>query len=399
MIIPITKLPLWSKCHPKNDLVVVYDNFEQRTVFANHRERMCLDELDKDDRHLCLDYKTFMKNGYKCYDINAVSFWLYNKPKWEIEYDNFYSEMDDFTYYYPYMKLIEKCRSLGKFVIENRMLNYEKFTKFHDDFTDAFYNIERNGIGVNTDFIAIFGHKYAKYIYDKKVFQNYNFFTTTSRPSNAINNLNFAALTNEQRKGFSPLNDVFVEFDFDAYHPRLIGEIVGYKFPKTSVHNYLSEKYGVDVKEGKTRTFQYMYGGIPKSVADKVEFLRLTKDFINKLWLEYTDNQFIETKIYGRALYYHNLPHMNPQKLFNYYIQAFETERNVKLLCEIHRYLYGRDTKIVHYNYDSFLFDYNRKDGVETIYKIKEILQQNGYVVKTKAGHNYGEMKDYEFNS
>ena len=71
----------------------------------------------------------------------------------------------------------------------------------------------------------------------------------------------------------------------------------------------------------------------------------------------------------------------------------------MKLLCEIHRYLYGRDTKIVHYNYDSFLFDYNRKDGVETIYKIKEILQQNGYVVKTKAGHNYGEMKDYEFNS
>ena len=73
MIIPITKLPLWSKCHPKNDLVVVYDNFEQRTVFANHRERMCLDELDRDDRHLCLDYKTFMKNGYKCY-VNFVNY-------------------------------------------------------------------------------------------------------------------------------------------------------------------------------------------------------------------------------------------------------------------------------------------------------------------------------------
>ena len=399
MVIPITKLPLWSKCHPKNDLVIVYDNFEQETIFAEHRERVCLNKMDKEERYLCLDYKTFMKNGYKCYDINAVSFWLYNKPKCEIEYDNFYSEMDDFTYYYPYMKLIEKCKSLGKFMIENRMLDYEKFTKFHDDFTNAFYNIERNGIGVNTNFISTFGHKYTKYIHDKKVFQNYNFFTTTSRPSNAINNLNFAALTNEQRKGFSPLNDVFVDFDFDAYHPRLIAEIVGYEFPKTSVHDYLSEKYGVDTKEGKTRTFQYMYGGIPKDVANKVEFLKLTKEFINKLWLEYIDNQFIKTKIYGRLLYYHNLSDMNQMKLFNYYIQAFETERNVQLLCKIHEYLYDRGTNIVHYNYDSFLFDYSRKDGVKTIYKIKEILENNGYVVKTKAGHNYGEMKEYEFNN
>ena len=399
MVIPITKLPLWSKCHPKNDLVIVYDNFEQETIFAEHRERVCLNKMDKEERYLCLDYKTFMKNGYKCYDINAVSFWLYNKPKWEIEFDNFYSEMDDFTYYYPYKNLIEKCRSLGKFVIENRMLDYEKFTKFHDDFTNAFYNIERNGIGVNTNFISTFGHKYTKYIHDKKVFQNYNFFTTTSRPSNAINNLNFAALTNEQRKGFSPLNDVFVDFDFDAYHPRLIAELVGYEFPKTSVHDYLSDKYGVDTKEGKTKTFQYMYGGIPKDVANKVEFLKLTKAFITKLWLEYIDNQFIKTKIYGRILYYHNLPDMNPMKLFNYYIQAFETERNVQLLCKIHEYLYDRGTNIVHYNYDSFLFDYSRKDGVKTIYKLKEILENNGYVVKTKAGHNYGEMKEYEFNN
>jgi hypothetical protein len=187
--------------------------------------------------------------------------------------------------------------------------------------------------------------------------------------------------------------------DFDAYHPRLIGELVGYKFPKSSVHEYLSEKYGVDVKEGKNKTFQYMYGGIPKAVADKVEFLNLTKNFISKMWKEYNDNQFIKTKIYRRILYKKNLPDMNPQKLFNYYIQAYETERNVKLLCEIHRYLYNRGTNIVHYNYDSFLFDYDRKDGVETIYKIKGILQQNGYVVKSKAGHNYGEMKDYEFNS
>ena len=36
-----------------------------------------------------------------------------------------------------------------------------------------------------------------KYIHKKKIYQNYNFFTTTSIPSNSIHNLNFAALTQD----------------------------------------------------------------------------------------------------------------------------------------------------------------------------------------------------------
>jgi hypothetical protein len=43
------------------------------------------------------------------------------------------------------------------------------------------------------------------------------------------------------------------------------------------------------------------------------------------------------------------------------------------------------------------LFDYSQKDGVDTIYRIQEALQRLGYKVKSKAGHTYGDMKDYEF--
>ena len=90
---------------------------------------------------------------------------------------------------------------------------------------------------------------------------------------------------------------------------------------------------------------------------------------------------------------------MNPMKLFNYFIQAHETESNVDTLDGLHYYLLNKETKIVHYNYDSFLFDYSRKDGVDTIYKIQEALQRLGYKVKSKAGHTYGDMKDYEFRN
>ena len=89
-----------------------------------------------------------------------------------------------------------------------------------------------------------------------------------------------------------------------------------------------------------------------------------------------------------------NLGDLNPQKLFNYYIQSYETERNVTLLKKIHNYLLSKGTDIVLYNYDSFLFDYSKKDGKELLKDIKRILENDGFVVKTKIGKNYGEMSE-----
>ena len=215
--------------------------------------------------------------------------------------------------------------------------------------------------------------------------------------SNSINNLNFAALTPEHRECFSPLNDIFIEFDFDAYHPRLIGDLIGYEFPNTSVHEYLSDKYNVDISEGKTKTFQYLYGGIPNDVANKIEFLNMTKNLISEMWDEFNQNKRINSHIYNRPMKDENLENLNAQKLFNYYIQSYETERNVKLLMKLHTYLLTKKTNIVHYNYDSFLFDYSKEDGVETIHEIKQILEKNGFTTKTKVGSDYGNIKNYGF--
>ena len=69
--------------------------------------------------------------------------------------------------------------------------------------------------------------------------------TTTGRPSNSFGTVNFAALPPEKRKAFIPENDYLVEFDFDAYHLRLIGNLVGFDFNSgnwegTSVHEYFA---------------------------------------------------------------------------------------------------------------------------------------------------------------
>ena len=387
MVKSVTSLQNYSKSHPNNNIVLMFD---QNILYANHYEKQ-VGELNKDILHKGIDYKTFIKNDLNYLDMNVVHYWHHNKVKHEVKYPNFYSD-SDFMYYYPMHKIMEEMDYQ-----DDDLDITPELQLFHDEFTKAFTLIELNGIGVNTNIISTFGHRMAQYIHDRKIYQNYNFFTTTSRPSNSINNLNFAALTPEHRKCFSPLNDIFIEFDFDAYHPRLIGDLIGYDFPNTPVHEYLSNKYKVDVSEGKTKTFQYLYGGIPNDVANKIEFLNMTKNLINEMWDEFNQNKKINSHIYNRPMKDENLENLNAQKLFNYYIQSYETERNVKLLMKLHTYLLTKKTKIVHYNYDSFLFDYSKEDGVETIHEIKQILETNGFTTKTKVGSDYGSIKNYEF--
>lgn len=387
MVKLVTSKQNYSKSHPNNNIILMFD---QEILYADHYEKK-QGKLNKEKLHRGIDYKTFIKNDLKYLDLNVVNYWHHNKPKYEFTTPTFYRD-SDCMYYYPLYKIMEEMDYQ-----DDDLPITPELQMFHDDFTRAFTLIELNGIGVNTNIISTFGHRVTQYIHDKKLFQNYNFLTTTSRPSNSIHNLNFAALTPEHRKCFSPLNDLFIEFDFDAYHPRLIGNLIGYEFPKTSVHEYLSKKYNVSVDEGKVKTFQYMYGGIPKEVANQIEFLNMTKNLIYEMWDEFNRNKKINTHIYKRPLKDENLENLNPQKLFNYYIQSHETERNVKLLMKLHTYLLTKETNIVHYNYDSFLFDFSKKDGVETIHEIKRILEQDGFATKTKVGHDYGSIVNYEF--
>ena len=85
---------------------------------------------------------------------------------------------------------------------------------------------------------------------------------------------------------------------------------------------------------------------------------------------------------------------MNRNKLFNYLIQAYETESNIKKILSIQDYLYKKKTKLVLYGYDSFLFDFSKQDGVEILTEIKNILERENQLTKSKMGLNYGDMKD-----
>ena len=86
---------------------------------------------------------------------------------------------------------------------------------------------------------------------------------------------------------------------------------------------------------------------------------------------------------------------MNPNKLFNYLLQASETENNLHVINEVNGVLHEYNTELVLYTYDSLLFDFDMKDSKDLILKLKTTMSQsNKYPVKIKAGINYHKMQD-----
>jgi hypothetical protein len=81
------------------------------------------------------------------------------------------------------------------------------------------------------------------------------------------------------------------------------------------------------------------------------------------------------------------LENMNPQKLFNYMLQNVETSTNVCILMAIHKLLRGKNTKLVLYTYDSFLFDYDESENL--MEDIKEIFKNKQLQIKIGYGTSY----------
>ena len=260
----------------------------------------------------------------------------------------------------------------------------------NDNLTRVFHNIEANGIKVDKQcFIDCYGEdlKYPEFnLYKGKIYSQYNLYTTTGRPSNTYNSINFAALNknNGERLCYRPSNNKFIEFDIQGYHPRLIGELIDFHFPiDRNTYDYLGELLGVSQQEAKELTFKQLYGGVWSEYQDK-PFFKDVAIYTDKLWDEFQFNGCVKTenKTFKRS----ELPDMTPAKLLNYVIQSAETATNTILLDGILRELRDKKTKLVLYTYDAFLFDYAKEDSTQLLTEIQNIIH---YPVNIKQGNTY----------
>ena len=298
--------------HPlENSLCLLYvellDGGEYILPF-NHSETInldisYLDKLDSDHKKYVYDKKQFnhtvkLKNVI---DINLQHYMEHNEPLYIEDittnsHDYFnrkYYKLNRVNCVVPILKHLELCRKLSNEF--QKHIGLPVHQEYNDDIIDNLTYLETAGLNTK----------------ESIVYSEYNPYTSTGRPSNRFGGINFAALnkTDGSRKPFRSRFDsgLLVEFDYDAYHLRLIGNLLNYSFPDGSVHEHMGEFYGCDYQESKNRSFQYLYGHIPQEVIQLNPFFAKVHDYINNIWKEYKQGDFITSNIYNKKIFRKNL--------------------------------------------------------------------------------------------
>jgi hypothetical protein len=253
-------------------------------------------------------------------------------------------------------------------------------------------DIERFGVRVDgKKFIDRYPNA-IKHLKGNTLYTEYNPYTVTSRPSNRFGGINFSALNKKDgtREVFIPKEGhIFLQMDYDAYHPRIIGKLIKYDLPKTSVHQWLADQYEVDYSESKGITFQLLYGGIPEEF-DSIPYYKKVREYIEVLWKESSKKGYLST--HNRDIPLSSIEGVNPQKVFNYLLQATETELNMGIMKKVLEFIKQTDIELTLYTYDSFLFSFPSDTPKEHALKLKEIAESFGFPIKVDWGTDYSKI-------
>jgi len=399
--------------HPKltSSSIVYYNDFKKGYILViEHSEGLSLQTSDINkflDQHktvYLLDekYHSYFFDLNNAIDLQFVSANQTGKFQ-EFDCDTHFHNRFKQIYYQdeqenqivPITKHYEKCECLFK-KVEN-LIGLETSIDIEKRITRSYKLVEEHGIKIDESlFYSKFNPTVKNFsIKDGIAYGLYNLYNVTGRPTNAFNSINFLAIPKEKsfRECFIPKNDVFVEFDFDSYHLRLIAKLTGFEWPKDShPHVVLGKQYfstGMltekEYEKSKEITFKQLYGGIEEQYKH-IEFFSQLDTYIDKEWKKY--NTFGSSVLpTGRIV--KKSKEMNKLKLFNYIVQNLETLTNLEKIEKLHALLADKKSELILITYDSFLFDFSIEDGKQTLIKIKNILEENGLVVKHKHGKDY----------
>ena len=260
----------------------------------------------------------------------------------------------------------------------------QECVSFCQDFLDVFHTIEINDVPFENEMRK----------------QNYMWYTATSRPSNAWNNFNFSALNKNdgtRNKIHSRFPDgKLVQFDYDAFHIKLLAKILDYKFTK---HPYeeIKEELNLDIPydEVKSRVFQNIYGTITDQFIQHPFFQRV-QAMIDELYSEYQERGFIESYFYHKR--FRDIEDPTPNKVFNYFLQSLETEYNVRKIKTFLPLLESTGAVFCMYLYDAFVFDIPTQSD-ELIQTLKRAFETDGMTTKCSVGGDFGSIEPYLYVS
>jgi hypothetical protein len=414
LLVPILADPLLHASVNKVTCIYVYtEDAVERIVPIQHTEQVrgftehLQQFLDLSDIFV-YDKKQWLQIGgnNNVWDVKTLWWYTYNEAYDESHYytpaHQFYwrrhTSLSNINALIPIMQHLAMCQKIRKYawpMCVNSKLT-QSYLQFNSTYPETFAAIESNGLQVNETF------KMPELVKDNRVYSQYNYYTMTGRPSNAYRGFNFAAMNKEDgtRTAFCSrfANGALVEMDFDSYHVRLIARLIGYDLPVSSIHDYLGKFYfGTDTlteeqrAESKQITFRLLYGGIDKEFLE-IPFFKKVNTYVYELWAKWKAKGRIETPILKRPITQEMVKNMTANKLFNYLLQAVETEVSVQKIQQVQTLLATYETVIILYTYDSILFDVPVTEAKELLPKIKELLDRGNFPTKVKCGNIYNKL-------
>lgn len=278
------------------------------------------------------------------------------------------------------------------------------FVRFNDLIIGTLGELEQQGIFVDRELFK------ARFNVDPgpsgMVWSEYNVYTSTGRPSNRYENVNYAALNHSDgtRKCFRSRygkDGCMVLLDYTAFHPRIISRLTKYDVPiTTDIYEYLAKLYfhkkvvdETDIANAKVLTFRQVYGGVEDKYSH-IKWLANLRAFISEQWEHFQSKGYVLTPFFKRQITAKHVLDPNPPKVFNYILQAVEGELSIPKVKAVMDYLNGKKTRAVLYTYDSVMFDYYKPEGMGLIRDIQNIMSFEGrFPMKAYMGETYQDVK------
>ena len=394
-------VPVWSshKAHQFGthiSFVYYRTDSEDGIINFNHIDANGLPQFPIEK--LCNENTLVLDNRYiqsKGLDYEWVYFEEYGKPFIfnefaESLYKGYridYNEMNDCI---PLMKWYGILKAIPD--IQNRRSWYRTYS----DSIQTLGRLEGAGVKVEEEkFIDSFSFNPA-FINAGKVYTQYNPYTTTGRPSNRHLNVNYSALNKSDgtRSAFVSRFEggTLLSLDYESYHIRLIAKLVGYEFPKgVTAHQHLADLYGCDYETAKKVTFTYLYGGLDDSARSIPFFIEVDK-YIKGLYQKFVISGCLTTPLHKREIHFSKIEGATEQKVFNYLLQALETEINYMKIGKVLDWLECKKSKMVLYTYDAFLIDTHPSERDEILKSVTTIMEEGGFPVRAEEGKNYDDL-------
>jgi DNA polymerase I-like protein with 3'-5' exonuclease and polymerase domains len=306
----------------------------------------------------------------------------------------------------PMSKHVERFENVYKFFKESidDFSEDESFVQLNGIITETLSEVECNGMHIDVELFNKYFAGRGITESNPMVYSEYNLFTSTGRPSNRFAKVNYAALNKENgsRSAFTSRfgNDgVLFGVDYRAYHPHIVANLINFKLSlDVDIYEFFGKSYfnkqsltEEDIKKSKNLTFQNFYGGIRPEYLS-IEFFKKTNDYINHRWDFFERNGYVETPVFKRRITENHISEPNPNKLFNYLLQAAETEFSIQSIGRVNDFLRKRKSKVILYTYDSILVDMFKPESEQEIQEIAKIMVDNQFPVKVYVGNNYNDL-------